>query len=221
MSGDIARREHLAAHLIDLRLLNIHRGSFVTGLLWPRRRQGAINEPMLSQRSHLSFEIAKRNVDPFFVRRQRGAERSDGEAIEAASKARFQVAAGLDLAVDFDGAAYWNAIPIEEFHSGFEGRGFAARPGLNIEVPGSYARDQEFFRSIPLAIDIEVFLNQEGKKRNSVLEGAGQQVARMNVAKGREDLQQSLMELHFIFHPVLCFQPVLKQLQSLDGIDGG
>src|SRR2546423_14419532 len=163
MSGDIARREHLAAHLIDLRLLNVHRGPLIPGFLWPRRRQGAINEPMLSQRSHLSFEIAKRNVDPFLVGRQRSAERSDGETIEAAGKARVQVAAGLDLAVDFDGAAYRNAIPIEEFHSRFEGRGCAARPGLNIEVSGSYARDQEFFRSIPLAIDIEGFLNQEGK----------------------------------------------------------
>ena len=28
------------------------------------------------------------------------------------------------------------------------------------------------------------------------------------------------MELHFIFHSVLCFQPVLEQLQALDGIDG-
>src|ERR1041384_7404878 len=129
MPGDIPRREHLAAPLIDLRLLNIHRGALVPRLLWPWRRHGAINLPMLSQRAHLSFKIAKRNVDPFFVGRQRGAKRSDSETIEPASKARVQVAAGLDLTVDFDGAAHRNAIPIEKFHPGFEGRGFATRLG--------------------------------------------------------------------------------------------
>jgi hypothetical protein len=87
-------------------------------------------------------------------------------------------------------------------------------------LPGGDPRNKKLFDFVSFAISFEVLLDKKWQKRDGPTERGGKHVTRMNVAKRGEDFQQTLVELHLIFHLSLGFQPVLQQLQALDGVDG-
>jgi hypothetical protein len=158
---------------------------------------------------------AEQEVDPRFIRGQRAVERPDGQVVEPSREPGHGVAAGLRLAIDFDGSHNRDTVPRQHLDATLE-------PGL----PGVVRNGRPFLTGCgprhdeSWAAPLEALFDEKWQIRGAIPVRFGQEVERVQVARRAENRQHAAVEVDRALEvriPLGELEP--EELELLDGID--
>ncbi len=174
-------RRHAGAGLLSA-------GHLLKFRFWPR----AIDPPLELDLFQPALLGAVGNDDPHLLRRQGAVEGTNRQRIKAVGKTGFEVAAGLPLAVYFNGPVDRHRVPIKNLDASLESRMAESNRNVRDKEPRRFfdtgdVRQTRFLAGSALigcpSVSIKVLLYQERQISRHILEGRGQGVVSVNIAR--------------------------------------
>ena len=158
---------------------------------------------------------AVQDVHPRFIWGQRAVERSDGQIVEPSREPGVGVAAGLRLAIDFDGSHNRDTVPRQHLDSTLE-------PGLSTVVRNCRRvfTDRRPRHDESFGAPVETLFDEKWQIRGAIPERFGQQIERVQVARRTKYRQHAAVEVDGALEvhvPLGELEP--EEFELLDGID--